>query len=158
MQLQDFAFEHDSREVIAVAARHAIDWGARVEGYFICPTAPVVPPVELPSHTLAEYRRYHGQPVIQPAVPFSGYIASIGACRCLESGIPHPRYGTLEELSAAVVELLRGADATPFLKMAGSDGPFHGTDALIHAGYRLCYCSWYGRGLWVSFRHIYVGK
>lgn len=44
------------------------------------------------------------------------------------------------------------------VRETGPDGPFRGTDASIRPGYRLHYCSWHYRGLWPSFRHIYIGK
>jgi len=156
--VQDITIEHDNPEVIARAIHSAVDWGARLTGYFICPIAPVVSRDEYPSHTLACYREYHQQPHSDAALPLSGFIASIGACNCFGAKPTHTRYDTVSELSAAVLELLRNSDPSAFLKANGHDGPFHGTDATIKAGFRLHHCSWSGAGLWLSFRHIYVGK
>jgi hypothetical protein len=156
MMLQDFTIEHSDPQVIAQALRQAMAWGARVEGYFLCPTAPVVPCDEYPSHTLAHYRRRH--PKFDRNQPVSGHIASVGTCQCLGQPPDHHRYESPEVLAAEVQEVLRAADYREFLQFAGRDGPFHGTDALIDIGYRLHYCSWHGRGLWLSFRHLYIGK
>lgn len=153
--LQDFTVEHCDPEVIALALRHALGWGANVQGYFLCTTPPVVPYDDYASHTLAHFRHRH--PAFELDEPISGHIAAVGACQCF--GQPdHPRYETPEALSAAVPELLRAADPTEFLRIAGMDGPFHGTDSAVRIGYRLHFCSWHGRGLWLSFRHFYVGK
>ncbi len=57
-----------------------------------------------------------------------------------------------------MLEVLRGADPSEFLQTTGSVGPFHGTDSWVKIGYRLHYCSWYWRGLWLSFRHVYMGR
>jgi hypothetical protein len=156
--LQDFTLEHSNPELVAWALRQVVDWGVLLDGYFLCPTPPVVPRDEHPSHTVAHYREHHGQPIIDRTRPLSGHIAAVGACQCLGRPTPHSRYASAAELSAAVLELLRAADPTEFLRTAGGDGPFHGTDSAVRAGYRLHYCSWYGRGLWLSFRHNYVGK
>lgn len=157
MLLQDFTLEYGDPESIAQAVSQALSWGAHVEGYFLCPTPPVVACDDYPSHTVAEYRRHHQQPTFDPTRRLSGHIAAVGNCRCL--GPPdHPRYGGPRELSEAVLDLLRTADPTDFLQDTGPDGPFRGTDASVQLGYRLHYCSWHGRGLWLSFRHIYVGK
>lgn len=156
--LQDLTVEHTDPELIALAVRQVVDWGGVLDGYFICPTPPVAPKDEFPSHTVACYRDYHRQPLIDATHPLSGHIATIGACQCLGRDAVHPRFAGKQELSAAVLELLRVADPEPFLRAIGHDGPFHGTDATIVAGYRLHYCSWLYRGFWLSFRHIYIGK
>ena len=156
--LQDFTIEHDNPELIAHILRYVVDWDVLLDGYFICSTVPSVPHDEYPSHMLAQYRSHHGQPMIEPGRRLSGHIAAIGVCNCLGRPPAHERYTTREELSAAVLELLRASDSSDFLRTLGHDGPFHGTDSAINVGYRLHYCSWYGRGLWLSFRHIYVGK
>jgi hypothetical protein len=156
--LQEFTIEHSSPEVVAFALRYAVDCGVLVDGYFLCPTPPVVPRDEHPSHTLAHYRAHHGQPIIQPGQLLSGHIAAVGVCNCLGRPPEHTRYAGRDELVAAVMELLRAADPTDFCRSLGVDGPFHGTDSAIRAGFRLHYCSWYAKGLWLSFRHVYIGK
>ena len=75
MMLQDFTIEHSAPQVIAQALRQAMTWGARVEGYFLCPTAPVVPCDEYPSHTLAHYRHRH--PGYDRGQRISGHIAAV---------------------------------------------------------------------------------
>ncbi len=156
--LQDFTVEHEDPELIAYVLRHAVNWGSLVEGYFICTTPPVIAYDEFPSHTLACYREHHRQPIVDPAHPISEHIAAIGKCNCLGRSEAHPHYATTQELSDAVLTLLRIADPNDFRRQVGHDGPFHGTDATIKVGYRLHYCSWHWKGLWLSFRHIYVGK
>lgn len=158
MMLQDLTIEHTEPEVIALALRQAIDWGARLDGYFLCPTPPVIPHDEYPAHTLAQYRRHRGQAVLNPGQPISGHIAAVGTCACLGRAPTHERYVTTVALCDAALENLRAADLAEFLRAAGHDGPFHGTDALVRVGYRLHYCSWHGSGIWLSFRHVYIGK
>jgi hypothetical protein len=154
--LQDLTVEHGDPEVIALAVRQAVSWGSQVGGYFLCTTPPVVPYDVYPSHTLARYRHRH--PMFDCDEPLSGHIAAVGVCQCLGRPPNHPRFETTQALSAAVLEALRAADPAEFLRTAGRDGPFHGTDSAVRIGYRLHYCSWHGRGLWLSFRHLYVGK